>query len=140
MNIWNLIFLSFIGLSCGLIVSGGMFTVLLTVGLMPRFAGKTHTAKHVKLYESATILGTIFFCLMQLFEWEIPLTQIFLGFFGLFSGIFVGSLAVAIAEMLDGIPIFARRIQFRRGLGIALLCLAIGKSFGSFIYFAVMGM
>lgn len=140
MNIWNLIILSFIGLSCGLIVSGGMFTVLLTVGLMPRFAGKTHTAKHVKLYESATILGTIFFCLMQLFEWEIPLTQIFLGFFGLFSGIFVGSLAVAIAEMLDGIPIFARRIQFRRGLGIALLCLAIGKSFGSFIYFAVMGM
>lgn len=140
MEIWNLIFLSIIGISCGLIISGGMFTVLLTVGLIPRFAGKTHTAKHVKIYESATILGTIFFCLMQLFEWEIPLTKLFLGFFGLFSGIFVGSLAVAIAEMLDGIPIFARRIQFRRGLGIAILFLAIGKTIGSFYYFAVMGM
>lgn len=140
MGMWNLIFLVIIGLSCGMVVAGGMFTVLLTVGLIPRFAGKTHTANHVKIYESATIIGTLFFCLMQLFEWEIPLTKIFLGLFGLFSGIFVGSLAVAIAEMLDGIPIFARRIQFRRGLGISIVFLAMGKTLGSFFYFLVMGM
>lgn len=140
MEIWNLIFLVIIGISCGMVVAGGMFTVLLTVGLIPRFAGKTHTGRHVKIYESATILGTIFFCLMQLFEWEIPLTKLFLGMFGLFSGIFVGSLAIAIAEMLDGIPIFSRRIQFKRGLGIAILFLAIGKILGSFYYFGIMGM
>lgn len=139
MEIWNLIVMVVIGISSGLMVSGGLFTVLLTVGLIPRFAGKTHTGRHVKIYETATILGTMFFCLMQLFEWEIPLTQVFLGCFGLFAGIFVGSLAVAIAEMLDGIPIFARRIQFRRGLGIVILFLAIGKTIGSFYYFAVMG-
>ena len=55
--------------------------------------------------------------------------------FGLFAGIFVGCLALAIAEMLNTIPVFARRIGFRHGLGIAILSVAMGKLLGSLIYF-----
>ena len=55
--------------------------------------------------------------------------------FGLFAGIFVGCLALAIAEMLNTIPVFARRIGFRHGLGIAILAVALGKLMGSVIYF-----
>ena len=33
------------GLSSGLMVSAGVFTVLFVVGLVPRFAGRTDTAK-----------------------------------------------------------------------------------------------
>ncbi len=43
--------------------------------------------------------------------------------------------ALAIAEMLDSIPIFARRMKFRHGVGIVILCMAIGKTIGSLIYF-----
>ena len=42
---------------------------------------------------------------------------------------------LAIAEMLDSIPIFARRMKFRHGVGIVILCMAIGKTVGSLIYF-----
>ena len=59
----------------------------------------------------------------------------FLVIYGLFAGIFVGCLALAIAEMLDSIPIFARRMKFRHGVGIVILCMAIGKTIGSLIYF-----
>ena len=52
-----------------------------------------------------------------------------------FAGIFVGCLALAIAEMLNTIPVFARRIGFRHGLGIAILAVAIGKLVGSLLYF-----
>ena len=55
--------------------------------------------------------------------------------FGVFAGMFVGSLALAIAEMLDSIPIFSRRISFRHGIGLAILSVAIGKVCGSIIYF-----
>ena len=55
--------------------------------------------------------------------------------FGLFSGVFVGCLALAIAEMLDSIPIFTRRIGFRHGLGFMVLATALGKLAGSLIYF-----
>ena len=42
--------LAFAGVSAGLLVSGGVFTVLLSVGLVPRFAGITNTGKKIFLY------------------------------------------------------------------------------------------
>ena len=57
-------------------------------------------------------------------------------FGGVFAGMFVGCLALAIAEMLNSIPIFARRIGFRHGLGVAITAAALGKLLGSLIYFA----
>ncbi len=124
-----------IGISAGFLVAGGLFTVLFTVGLIPRFAGKTRTGSHVKIYETAVILGSIFWNLVSIYDISLSLGWLLLGLYGFFSGIFVGCLALAIAEMLNGLPIFARRINFRRGLGIAILFLAIGKGIGNLIYF-----
>lgn len=45
------VFMAVFGLSFGFLVSAGVFTVLISVGLVPRFAGKTHTSKKVFLYE-----------------------------------------------------------------------------------------
>lgn len=155
-------FLGVVGLAAGLGVSGGVFTTLIAVGLIPRFAGKTHTAKHIFLYEEMVVCGTLFGGLISVFfpflkiadwvaqvkkdgtisfvnEWLLgiyPYFEVaFLVIYGLFAGIFVGCLALAIAEMLDSIPIFARRMKFRHGVGIVILCMAIGKTIGSLIYF-----
>ena len=38
------------GASYGLLSAAGVFTVLVAVGLIPRFAGKTQTARYVLLY------------------------------------------------------------------------------------------
>ena len=65
------------------------------------------------------------------------LTVLALVIIGVFSGMFVGCLALAIAEMLDSIPILARRIGFRHGLGIVVLAIAVGKLVGSLLYFCM---
>ncbi len=162
MNLMENVFLGIVGLASGLGVSGGVFTTLIAVGLIPRFAGKTHTAKHIFLYEEMVVCGTLFGGLISVFfpflkiadwvaqvkkdgtisfvnEWLLgiyPYFEVaFLVIYGLFAGIFVGCLALAIAEMLDSIPIFARRMKFRHGVGIVILCMAIGKTIGSLIYF-----
>ena len=139
-----------LGMSFGLMTAGGVFTVLLAVGLIPRFAGKTHTGRRVMLYETMVILGTMAGDIMSVFEPQIGLAALEAGIpetfwrilgqsvvlcYGLFAGIFIGSLAMAIAEMLDSIPIFARRIGFRHVLGIAVLAMALGKAAGSLYYF-----
>lgn len=151
------IFLGIVGMSFGLLAAGGVFTVLIAVGLIPRFAGKMHVSKKVVLFEEAVIFGTVGGSFISIFDrysqvgdWVIKnhifgnhITQMLwygaangaLIAFGTFAGIFVGCLALAIAEMLDSIPIFARRIQFRHGLGIAVLAMAFGKAAGSLIYF-----
>lgn len=155
------LFLAVYGVSAGLLVSAGIFTVLLAVGMAPRFIGKTHTAKKVFLYEECIVWGSM---LSAVFSAILPLThagawvrehifakmagnreifltiadiggKIVLGISGLFMGMFVGCLALAIAEMLNSIPIFARRTSYRHGLGVAVLAVAIGKMLGSLYYF-----
>ena len=55
--------------------------------------------------------------------------------YGVFSGIFVGTLALAIAEMLDAFPIFFRRVRIGSGLRWVILAVAFGKTVGGFLYF-----
>ncbi len=141
------------GVSYGLLSSAGVFTVLAAVGLVPRFAGKTHTAGKIILYEEAVIFGTITGAILSIFSrycqfgawWQELYPQaevqlhvigsIWQAAFGLFAGMFVGCLALAIAEMLDSIPILSRRISFRHGIGLAVVSMAIGKLCGSLFYF-----
>lgn len=149
------LFWAVFGLSAGAVVSGGVFSSLIAVGLIPRFAGKTHTGKKVFLYEEMVVLGTIIGSGISIFYPYINVKELFTVngslicgdaifkdicntifiIFGTFAGIFVGCLAFAIAEMLNSIPIFVRRIAFRHGLGIAILSMALGKAAGSLIYF-----
>lgn len=154
--IWQQIFMGIVGVSGGVLVSAGVFTVLLAVGLVPRFAGKTHTNRNVFLYEEMVVLGTLMGNYFSVFGEQGSLggwvhqQQLFgertaaawgwiaaalVGAFGLFAGIFVGCLALAIAEMLDSIPILTRRIGYRHGLGIMVLSMALGKLCGSLLYF-----
>lgn len=151
------IFMGVCGLSFGLLASAGVFTVLVSVGLIPRFAGKMHVAKKVFVLEEAVVFGTLFGGFLSVFSEYghlgsfILSRQVFgentvliwkwigsslLVLWGIFAGMFVGCLALAIAEMLNSIPIFARRIGFRHGLGLAIGAAAFGKLLGSLIYFA----
>ena len=150
---FSAVFLAVLGLSFGLLAAAGVFTVLIAVGLIPRFAGKTHTSNHVFLFEEMVVAGTIVGCFLSIFsrysqigaflQEKLPsFTSLWLlagnavlAVFGLFCGMFVGCLALAIAEMLDSIPIFARRISFRHGIGLAILSMAAGKLAGSLFYF-----
>ncbi len=149
-----LLLLTTFGFGC--IVSGGVLTVLLSVGLVPRFAEETNTAASILTYENAIILGTVMGCLWTVFpQWFSPgsdavagntamltmrsfgnlLRQGSLVFYGFFSGIFEGCVAMAIAEMLDSIPIFTRRIGFKKGLSFMVCSIGLGKAVGSFLYF-----
>ena len=144
-----LVIFSFLGF--GLLSSGGVFTVFVTVGIVPRFADKTHTAHKIMWYENCIVAGTILGCLCSVYKERIkelggvaalsivPNPELWggllLAIFGIFAGMFVGCFAIAIAEMLDTIPIFTRRIKLGKGMGIVMLFLALGKTVGALFYF-----
>lgn len=139
----NYAFLMVTGLSAGLLISCGVFTVLFVIGLIPRFAGKTHTGNKIIWYEESVIWGTAVGGIFSLFNRWLNLQRYLgeigslwgLSVSGVFAGIFVGCLALAIGEMLNTIPIFTRRIGFRHGLGLAITSMALGKFAGSLYYF-----
>jgi stage V sporulation protein AB len=127
--------MALIGLSAGSIVAGGLFGFVVSLGIVSDFADRTGTADRIGLYEDAVAVGGILGNLVLLYD--IPLTAIspLMGVFGIFSGIFVGCWALALAEVLNVFPIFLRRINVTKGIGFVILGIAIGKVLGALVYF-----
>ena len=105
------IFLSIVGFCSGIIIAGGVVGLLIGLSIVPRYAGITHTGKHILLYEDITLLGIVCGNLFFLYGWHIPGGTFTLLLYGLFSGIFLGGWIMALAEMADVFPIFSRRIN-----------------------------
>ena len=124
--------LAIIGFAGGLVVAAGVFAFITLLGVLNRLASKTNTAKHILLYENMVILGGILGNTWYIYQWDIPFGIIGLILFGLFSGIFVGCQAMALAEVLDVIPIFAKRIKIKYGMPYIVASIAIGKAVGAF--------
>ena len=131
------LFLILCGLGAGAGLAGGFFALIIALGIISRFAHQTKTAKHILLYENAVAAGGIFGNLWYLFEWRIPFGMIGQVLYGSFAGIFVGAWAMALTEIIDTIPIFMRRIYLRKGLAAAVWALALGHSFGAFVYYYI---
>lgn len=129
------IFLIFLGLCAGTIVAGGTTGLLIGLSIVPRYAGITHTADHILLYEDMSMLGTILGNLFFLFRLPLPAGNAGPIFYGLFSGIFLGGWILALAEIADIIPIFARRIRLTGGIPLMILSMALGKAAGSLLYY-----
>ena len=129
------ILMAIIGLSSGFTVAGGIFAFIVGLGIIPRFAGRTHTAHRILWYEDCVLAGGALGNLMYIYQLPVHLGKIGLGFYGLFGGMFVGAWAMALAEIVNTIPIFERRIKLREGLTAMIISMAIGRSLGAILYF-----
>lgn len=129
------IFLAIIGFCSGIIIAGGVVGLLIGLSIVPRYAGVTHTGKHILLYEDITLLGITAGNLFFIYGWHIPGETFFLILCGLFSGIFLGGWIMALAEMADVFPIFSRRIKLTNGIRLVVIAVALGKTLGSLYYF-----
>ena len=61
-----------VGLSGGFVIAGGVIALMVGLGIITRFVGITHTAKHVKGYETAILAGAIFGNLLTVHQIRIP--------------------------------------------------------------------
>ena len=82
-----------------------IFAFITMLDVIPRLTQRTGTAVHLYGYENMIILGGTLGNILFLFVGNFPVSYVGLAVFGLFSGIFIGCLAMALAESLRGIPI-----------------------------------
>ncbi len=123
--------LGVVGLAAGTAVSAGVFSFITMIGIIPRLAAKTKTANRGMLYEDMIILGGTIGNIVSIFQFKVPIGIPGLICYGFFSGVFVGCLAVALAEVLRVIPVLITRVKLRYGLPMVLISIAIGKMLGS---------
>jgi len=133
------ILLVFVGVTAGVVVAGGVFAFITMIGVLTRLAIRTNTANRILLYEDIVVLGAGIGNVVLLFEISIPVGTIGLIIYGLFSGSFVGCLAVSLAEVIQVFPILIHKIKLKTGIPIIVLCLAIGKGIGAFYQLFIKG-
>ena len=129
------ILLGLISLSGGLVISFGLVALIIGLNLIPRFAGVTKTAYHIRLYEKCVMAGAVFGNLLTIYEIRLPAWGAFANGIGLFGGIYLGSWIVALTEVIDMFPVLAKKSSIKVGIAVIILSIAIGKSLFSLIYY-----
>ncbi|HIT89159.1 MAG TPA: stage V sporulation protein AB [Candidatus Merdenecus merdavium] len=132
----NQVLLGILGFSSGIVVAGGAIALIVGLGIVPRFAGVTHTGHRVRLYEDCILLGAILGNIMFVYQISIFHGTWLMILFGIFSGMFLGSWIIALAEVINTFPIFARRIKITKGVPLIVISIAVGKVLGSILHFA----
>lgn len=127
--------LALIGFSSGFIVAGGVVALMVGLGIITRFIGISHTAKHIMCYEDAILLGTVGGTIATVFDVKLPIGAWFPAVAGLFMGVFVGGWIMALAEVINVFPVYCRRLGITQGLSWIIITIAAGKSLGSLLHF-----
>ena len=126
---------AFVGISAGGAASAGVFALITVIGILPRWAARTRTARHVRWYEWSVIVGGTLGSLTFLLQPRLMGGVFFELATGLFTGIFVGGLIMSLAEVLDVFPILLRRGHIQAGIPWMVLSIGLGKTLGAYLYF-----
>ncbi|KIL37791.1 stage V sporulation protein AB [Gordoniibacillus kamchatkensis] len=122
---------AFLGVAGGIAVGSGFVAFLVVLDIIPRLAQMTKSYGNIRAYEGAVIAGVLFFTLADFYGWKADLFPLGAAVFGLFAGCFVGMLAAALTEVVNVLPILARRIGLADYIAWLLLAMILGKVAGS---------
>lgn len=129
----------FTGLAAGGMVAAGTFAFIVMIGIFTRLAQRTRTSGYTSLFENAIILGGTLGNILFVYEIKLPFFYIGIVLFGFFSGIFVGCLAMALAEVLKIFPVFVKRVGLVEGIQYIVFSIAAGKCAGAVIQLFQLG-
>lgn len=136
----NKILLMWVAVGAGFAVAGGFIAFISLIGIVTRLAGITKTANIIPAYENSMAMGLIVFNILSLYHpnlrWVPQMAALLIVNLGsFFTGIFAGCLAGALAEVVNIIPIFSRRVKLRKGFPYMVKAAAVGKCIGCLIQF-----
>ncbi|GAB6990372.1 stage V sporulation protein AB [Paenibacillus pini] len=120
-----------LGIAGGIAVGGGVIALFIVLDLVPRLAQLTHSYDKVHWYEGAMITGSLLGTVFDFWNWKMSLGTLTSGMIGMFNGIFVGLLAAALTEVLNVLPILAKRLRMTHLLLGLLMAMVTGKVAGS---------
>ncbi|MCD1260746.1 stage V sporulation protein AB [Paenibacillus athensensis] len=123
--------IAFIGLAGGIAVGSGMVAFLVVLDIIPRLCQLTRSCKQIHIYEGAVVAGSLVFTWLDMSDVHVHLFALGAGVFGLFAGCFVGMLAAALTEVINVLPILAKRVGMGPYMLSLLMAMIFGKVFGS---------
>ncbi|MBW7473508.1 stage V sporulation protein AB [Paenibacillus oenotherae] len=125
-------FVAILGFAGGLSVGSGLIALLIVLDLIPRLAQLACAFRKSIWYETALISGAVFWSLADFMEWRFSLPgRLTLAGIGLFDGIFIGMLAAALTEVMNLLPLLAKRLRLSCFMVSLVMAMMLGKVTGS---------
>lgn len=126
------LFIAMLGLAGGLAVGSGLVALLIVFDLVPRLAQLTRAFRMSAWFESAIVSGTLYWTFADFMDWRFRLPpSLFLSVIGLLDGMFIGMLAAALTEVMNVLPILAKRLRLSRYIVAFVMAMVLGKTIGS---------
>lgn len=126
------IFIALLGLAGGLAVGSGLVALLIVLDLIPRLAQIANAYRLSIWFETAVICGSLYWSFADFMDWHLPFPSgAFLIGAGLLDGIFVGMLAAALTEVMNVLPILAKRMNLSDYMVALVMAMVLGKTLGS---------
>lgn len=128
------ILLVLIGISTGITIGSAAAAFLTLLRLVPRMAQITESNRHIKLFQHSITIGAIIFSFIHFLDFSLKLNKYFAIPVGLIMGTFLGLFSSALAEVLNVIPVFAKKFKLKHELKFVIGALIFGKLAGSLFY------
>jgi stage V sporulation protein AB len=133
MTVWQCTLLVLIGLGGGVAVGSGFIAFITVLDIIPRLTQLSSGRRYVRWFEWALVSGVLFFTLIDFFHFGLGLPVLATALFGLLAGVFVGTLAAGLTEVLNVLPILAKRLNMEGRLVLLLMAMVFGKIIGSLL-------
>ena len=114
-----------------------MIALILVLDMIPRLAQLTRSYDKTHWYEGALIGGSLVGTIADFWHWKVHGILILSPIIGCFCGVFIGLLAAALTEVLNVLPVLAKRLGMKSYLFGLLLAMILGKMTGSLFDFCI---
>ncbi|MFD1955794.1 stage V sporulation protein AB [Paenibacillus thailandensis] len=126
------LFVAVLGFSGGLAVGSASVALLIVFDLIPRLAQLGNAFRKAVWFETAVVCGSLYWTAADFFEWRFGLPDTWpLILPGLLDGVFVGMLAAALTEVMNVLPIMAKRLHLSKYTVGLVMAMVLGKLAGS---------
>jgi stage V sporulation protein AB len=128
--LYNILFIC-IGLAGGVAVGSAFVSFITLLNIVPRLIQLTKTFPSIQAFEYAIILGAACFTWLDFQDWTLSFPSWTISLIGIIMGIFIGMVAASLTEILNVLPILAKRLQMQVHLLYLLMAMVFGKIVGS---------
>lgn len=127
-----------IGFAGGLTAGSAAAAFLALLEVIPRLMQISDTRNYIKLYQGVLTFGFALFTLIYFTNFHLNLSKYVAIPAGFLYGMFIGLFSSALAEVLNVIPVLAKKLKLRDHLIYVIYTLMAGKIIGSLFYWIYM--
>lgn len=124
--------------SSGIVIGNAFAAFITLLGIVSRLIQRSRTKEMISLYQISLSLGMPVFSLLYFFDVTLKLNKYFSIILGLIFGTFLGLFTSALAETLNVIPVLSRKLDLSDYLLYIVISIALGKVFGSLVFWLVL--